>query len=82
LALNALAIDDIDYGIMNAAILGNSLVPITRKTHLSTNVARRHLKLLEDRGQMSWTLNGSKKYYFVTEKGERSILAYEANFLS
>jgi CTP-dependent riboflavin kinase len=77
LALKSLAIDDIDYAILKAAILGDTVQRIARKTRLSETTTRMHLMLLEKSGKIGKIRRRAGCYYFVKEKGERFIQRYE-----
>jgi predicted transcriptional regulator len=78
LALKSLAIDDINYEILKAALLGDTLRRIARKARVSEATTRKHLRSLEESRQIGKNRRGNEYYYFVEAAGERFILRYEA----
>jgi CTP-dependent riboflavin kinase len=78
LALKSLAFDDVDYAILKAAILGDTLERIARKTRLSETTALQHLTSLGKSGKVGKIRRRAGYYYFVRERGERFIQRYEA----
>jgi len=62
---------EIDLAVIRAAILGDSLSRIMRKTGISEVVVRKSLTRLIRAKRIQ--LNRRTGYYFVTEEGEKSL---------
>lgn len=62
---------EIDLAVLHAAILGDSLLRIMRKTGISEVMVRKSLSRLIRAKEIQ--LNRRTGYYFVTEEGEKSL---------
>ena len=78
MAQKELVKSEIDYALLKAAILGDSLSRIARKARLQEKDTRKQLKLLKASRMIDNIRRPEGMYYFVTSKGERFITDYES----
>jgi predicted transcriptional regulator len=78
MAQKALAKSEIDYTLLKAAILGDTVSRIARKTGMEEKAARQQLEALRASRLVDKNKRQEGIYYYVTGRGERFMTDYES----